>query len=49
MDSIRDNFESDEEVINLLNSNLPDNTIKNKIIKMVDNDIVYGEDYYNIY
>ena len=49
VDSIRDNFESDEEVINLLNSNLPDNTIKNKIIKMVDNDIVYGEDYYNIY
>ena len=48
VDSIRDNFENDDEIISLLNSNLTDNVIKNNIKKAMNNDIVYGEDYYNI-
>ena len=48
VDSIRDSFESDEEIFSLLNSNLPDNVIKNNIIKAMNNDIVYGEDYYSL-
>ena len=48
VDSIRDSFERDEEIFSLLNSNLPDNVIKNNIIKAMNNDIVYGEDYYSL-
>ena len=49
VDSIRDNFENDDEIISLLNSNLPDNIIKKNLIKAMENNIVYGNDYYNLY
>ena len=49
IDSIRENFEDDEQIINLLNSNLPDLTIKNKLKKIMSEDIVYLDDYQNMY
>ena len=45
VESIRDNYESDDEIISLLNSTLPPTTIKNNIIKAMDDDIIYSEDY----
>ena len=45
VESIRDNYESDDEIISLLNSTLPPTTIKNNIIKAMDDDIIYSEEY----
>ena len=48
VDSIRENFETDDEIIGLLNSNLPDNIIKKNILKAMDNDVIYSVDDNNL-
>lgn len=48
VDSLRDNYMNDEEIIKLLNSKLSNSTIKNELIKSMENDISYVEDYRNL-
>ena len=48
VDSLRESYMNDEEIINLLNSKLSNSTIKNELIKSMENDIVYSEDYHNL-